>query len=327
MNGPPRVDLSQTAPEPYPDLPADRTRWILRHRPDLSQARAALPIDRASHWIQESEPDASGVLRPGLTVFLTNRECPWRCLMCDLWKHTVETEMPSGAIPNQISHALNSAQTLQPLHWIKLYNAGSFFDPRAFPRADRPVIAQQCRGFRRIIVENHPRLPSNECVQFRDEAQTELEVAMGLETAHPETLARLNKGMTREDFARAANSLRSQGIFLRAFLLIQPPFLLGDDALEWACRSMEFVWDHGVETVSLIPTRFGNGALERLSALGQFRPPSIETVSAAFEYGLRCRRGRVFLDLWDLPKLIPDPIAERHWRKRFEQMNRTQCAE
>ena len=48
---------------------------------------------------------------------------------------------------------------------------------------------------------------------------------MGLETAHPDALARLNKGCTLDDFARAARALAAHGVGLRVFLLVHPPFV------------------------------------------------------------------------------------------------------
>ena len=47
-----------------------------------------------------------GTVIPGAAVFLTNRECPWRCVMCDLWKNTLAESVPIGAIPAQIDFAL-----------------------------------------------------------------------------------------------------------------------------------------------------------------------------------------------------------------------------
>ena len=73
------------------------------------------------------------------TIFLTNRECPWKCLMCDLWKNTLEDSVPPGAIPEQIREAL---RVLPPARRIKLYNAGSFFDGRAVPPEDHAAIAE-----------------------------------------------------------------------------------------------------------------------------------------------------------------------------------------
>jgi len=67
---------------------------------------------------------------PVATIFLTNRECPWRCVMCDLWKNTLIDSVPLGAIPSQIDYAL---ARLPAARQIKLYNSGSFFDTQAIP--------------------------------------------------------------------------------------------------------------------------------------------------------------------------------------------------
>ena len=71
----------------------------------------------------------------------------------------------------------------------------------------------------------------------------QLEVAVGLETAHPEVLARLNKKMTLDAFRRAADFLAEHDIALRVFVLLSPPFMPADEALEWACRSLDLAAD------------------------------------------------------------------------------------
>ena len=89
-------------------------------------------------------------------ILLTNKECPWRCLMCDLWKHTLTRSVPPGAIPRQIDYALSRLQA-RP-EQVKLYNSGSFFDRAAVPLADYPAIAQRVSFASRLVVECHPRL-------------------------------------------------------------------------------------------------------------------------------------------------------------------------
>ena len=128
----------------------------------------------------------AAAVEPVATIFLTNRECPFRCLMCDLWRNTLSETVPLGAIPAQIDHALLK---LPPARQLKLYNSGSFFDPQAIPPADYGAIAQRANRFERLIVENHPALTGDACLRFRDLLSGKLEIAMGLETAHPEVLA------------------------------------------------------------------------------------------------------------------------------------------
>ncbi len=42
------------------------------------------------------------------------------------------------------------------------------------------------------------------------------------------------------------------------------------EALEWAVKSAEFAFNSGINVVSLIPTRPGNGALDRLMEARDF---------------------------------------------------------
>ena len=278
----------------YPDRQEELDRWILERRPAKNSLDPLVPYA----FFNERECSAQGDIIDVSTVLLTNRECPWRCLMCDLWKNTLAERTPAGAIPAQIKYAV---ARLDAADEIKLYNSGSFFDRSAVPIADYGSVADLVSGFRNVIVESHPALIGEDTFRFRDLVRGNLEVAMGLETAHEPVLARLNKRMTLEQFRSAAEKLTRESIALRAFVLVKPPFTTEEEALYWACRSMDFAFDCGARAVSLIPVRAGNGAMETLQEAGQFSPPRLETVEKAFEYGLSCGRGRVFVDLWDLP--------------------------
>ena len=184
-----------------------------------------------------------------------------------------------------------------------------------------------------MIVENHPALTGDDCLRFRDLLRGRLEVAMGLETAHPETLARLNKRMTLEQFSRAANFLRRNGMDLRVFILVQPPYMPAGEALHWAARSLNFAMEHGATAATLIPTRGGNGVMEELMADGRFAVPALCTLESAMEYGLGLRAGRVFADLWGLSPSCAHCHAPRIARLRkmnlgqvvLEKIACTQC--
>src|SRR5580658_1368108 len=222
----------------FPVIGAERDAWILARRPERNDVDPFQPYA----FLVEDERAASGEVVPVATVFLTNRECPWRCLMCDLWLNTLVESVPIGAIPTQIDYALHR---LHSARQIKLYNSGSFFDPRAIPTHDHPAIATRVAAFERVIVECHPALVSDNCVEFKNRVSGKLEVAMGLETAHPEILKQLNKRMTIEQFKAAAQFLRQNDIDLRVFILVKPPFMREDEALEWAVRSLEFAFECG----------------------------------------------------------------------------------
>ncbi len=305
----------------YPDTPAEQTRWITARR----QARNTVDARTPYAFLNELERAQNGEIVPVATLFLTNRECPFRCLMCDLWSNTLTHRVAEGDIPGQIDLALSQ---LPPARQIKLYNSGSFFDARAIPPADYPAIAARLSSFERVIVESHPAFVGEDCTAFRqlldENGAGRLEVAMGLETANPEVLARLNKGITLKIFRRAAQKLREQNIALRVFILVKPPFQDEAQALEWAVKSLDFAFDCGAAVACLIPTREGNGALEALRAQGNWSPPRLATLEAAANYGASLQRGRVFADLWDLERFSTCATCFPARRERLGAMNLTQ---
>ena len=312
--------MKLTMPSSYPAATTERSSWIVDRRP----ARAQVDPNRPYAFLVEEECSAEREVVPVATIFLTNRECPWRCVMCDLWRNTLIEPVPVGAIPRQIDYAL--AQ-LPPARQIKLYNSGSFFDSKAIPFADYAAIASRIQGFERTIVESHPSLVAESCIKLRDILPHRLEVAMGLETVHPEILDRLNKRMTLDQFSDAAVFLKRNDIDLRVFILVQPPFMKPEESLHWAQRSLDFAFDCGATAATLIPTRGGNGAMETLAQQGEFVPPTLKTVEDAGHYGLGQMRGRVFVDLWNMsnasmhcPVCLPKRIARLHEMNLFQQI-------
>jgi radical SAM enzyme (TIGR01210 family) len=303
--------------QPLPHLGDD---WILSRRP----LRNPLTPNRPYAYLVEPEAAGDGRVVDVATIFLTNRECPYRCLMCDLWKNTLETSVAPGQIPEQIRWALTQLPAAQHL---KLYNAGSFFDNKAITPEDDAEIARLADAFERLVVECHPRLVGHRCREFRRRLSSEFEVALGLETVHPDVLPRLNKGMTLADFAAAVHTLRAADTHVRAFILVRPPFLTDKEGLEWACRSLDYAFGLGVECCSLIPTRGGNGAMEELARTGLFAPPSLDTLEQAMEYGLSLHAGRVLVDLWDIAGVSPQAERRSERIARLGRMNLTQRVE
>jgi len=302
----------------YPSAPEEQDRWILARR----GPRNLLDATRPYAQIHEEEPDDSRAPVPVSTIFLTDRECPWRCLMCDLWRNTLTEPVADGAIAGQIAYALSR---LPPARWVKLYNAGSFFDRKAIPPGDHEPIAKLLLGFERVIVESHPALVGKPSLDFRDRLEASFEVALGLETVHPDVLPRLNKRMTLDDFRRAASFLRENGIAVRAFVLLGLPFIGEEESLDWACRSAEFAFDCGASVVSIIPTRTGNGALDVLEKRGEFVPPGLAALERALAFGLALGRGRVLADLWDLGRLLRCDVCFASREQRLWRMNLAQA--
>lgn len=311
-------------------------------KPRPERSRRILDVFRPQQFFVEQERAESGEVVSVATVFLTNRECPWRCIYCDLWKNTTAETVPLGAIPAQIDLALTQLwrDELRESHFeekrsgtrgdrpsnvkqIKLYNAGSFFDPKAIPPEDLPAIAERVSGFERVIVECHPALVGESALRFRGLlSAAKLEVAMGLEIADDEILSKLNKRMTLAMFRRASEFLVRNGIAVRAFVIVKPPFVRSEKAaLAFAQRSIDFAFDCGATVVSLIPARFGATELQALAQSGDFAPPKLATLEASLGYGVSLHRGRVFADLWNLESFADCSVCFAARRARLNEIN------
>ena len=263
--------------------------------------REALSAEQPYLVVEEREPDGNGGQVDTTTVFLTASECPIGCSMCDLYRYTLATATPPGAIPRQMDMALGDRSPPQRTlrAWIKLYNSGNFFDPRSIPPADYASIAARCEPFSRVVVENHPRFGTDRARRFRDLINAPLEVAVGLETVQPRWLNRLEKQMSRDDFDRYARWLRNEGVDLRVFVIIGVPGVSALESTRWARLTARHAIACGARHVSLIPARSGhgwNGCAEQLPKL------SVDAILELRRAAIMDADGRaaITIDLWDL---------------------------
>ncbi|MBN2349163.1 MAG: hypothetical protein JXJ22_10015 [Bacteroidales bacterium] len=300
----------------FPDFRVD-DQWIVTHRGKKNKLDPYKPYA----FLIEKEYTVTGSVEDTAVIFLTNSECPFHCLMCDLWKNTTDTPVPVGAIPKQIEWALTN---LPPAKHLKLYNSGNFFDAQAIPEQDYGAIAAVVRNFKTVLVENHPKLINEKCLRFRDMLKPDLQIAMGLETVHPKVLLKLNKRMEQNEFLHAVHFLKNNGILSRAFILLNPPFLIDEEGVYWAKKSLDFAFRAGVECCTVIPTRGGNGALEILAQNNFFSPPKIRSLEEVMEYGLQLNAGRVFSDIWDIEKFSDCPECFGLRKNRLLEMNLNQ---
>jgi radical SAM enzyme (TIGR01210 family) len=231
---------------------------------------------------------------------------------------------PRGSLPAQLERALGdeSVRRARPRR-VKLYNASNFFDPRAVPPEDLPVLANLLERFDAVTVECHPRLVGAACLEFAGRLSGRLEVAMGIETVHPEALARLNKDVTLDDFDRAADSLRRAQIGIRAFALVGAPFIERSEQASWVSQSAAHAAEEGAEVVALIPVRGGNGELERLAATGDFIPPTLADLERALESSLDASGAIVIADLWDAEGLPGCRACRKARIERLRGINRS----
>ena len=302
---------------------SDKTDHPINDQWIVSSSGNKNPVDplKPYGWLSEKERTVSGSIEDTGIIFLTNRECPFHCLMCDLWKNTTDERAVAGTIPGQIRYAL---EKMPGVRHIKLYNSGSFFDTRAIPEEDYKEIASILKNCETVIVESHPRLINDKCLRLRDMLVPQLHVAMGLETVNRGILSMLNKQMTPEDFSNSVSFLTNHGILARAFILLRPPLLTEEEGIFWAERSIDFAFTSGVECCTIIPVREGNGAMDLLKNRGDFSLPDILSLEQVLEYGIGLKKGRVFADVWDLNHFSKCNECIDQRINRLTKMNLTQ---
>lgn len=290
--------------------------WRALRPPKAALDPFALPV-----WQLEEERQPDGRTASSLTVFLIGRECPYTCVYCGLWQHTLDGDTPPGALPRQLDLALAAARSAAgappgspPGAWkvqqLKLYNASNYFDARAVPPEDDAAIALRCAGFAKVVVESHARLLGPRCTALGEALGGRLQVAIGFESAHPAVLARIGKGVTIADLRRAAAFLAAAGIGLRAFVLVGAPFLDRDERPEWTRRTCELALELGAEQVVLIPLRPSPGILELLVGRGEVALPDLEEVAETVQLCAPLAPSRILLDTWDLARLATPGTGE-----------------
>jgi len=298
----------------------------IRHR------RAPKPfVDpwKAHGSIIESERRPDGRLERTLTIFLSGAECPFTCSFCDLWRYTIDGPTPTGALPKQIADTLATLEPPLPDR-IKLYNASNFFDKRAVPPVDVPRIGEQCASFAGVTVESHANTIGASTLEFARTLAANgsgLEIAMGLETIHPDGRAHLNKRLDLERFDAAAELLVANDIALRVFVLLGAPYVPEDESMEWVVRAVDYARQRGASLVSIIPMRAGNGEMERLAELGHFTPPKLADIEAVLDRCVAWSDVAITVDLWDIERFVWCDACRARRVERLHRMNLSGRAE
>jgi archaeosine synthase beta-subunit len=268
----------------------------------LRAPKPAVDAWKAHGALVETERRPGGSVERTCTIFLAGSECPFTCSFCDLWRYTIDGPTPAGALPRQIGAALASLDAAA-VDRVKLYNASNFFDRRAVPAADVPLIAALCEPFGGVTVESHASTVGPLALEFAGRLRGRLEVAIGLETVHRAALARLNKRLDLDRFERAARFLADNAMDLRVFVLLGAPNVPAAAAVEWAVRGTSYAAERGAAVVSIVPVRGGNGELERLAALGRFAPPTLRQLEQTLDACAGIGPDVVTADLWDAERL------------------------
>ncbi len=247
------------------------------------------PTEPTRVWLDEDlTPD--GPVH-SLTIILNTGGCRWAraggCTMCGYVAESVEGGTVSHeALMNQIEIALDREreEADRPAEMIKIYTSGSFLDEREVPAETREAIAETFADRDRIVLETLPDFVEPERLAPFTEAGLATDIAIGLETATDRVRHDcVNKYFDFADFREATEVAEAAGVGVKAYLLLKPPFLSEQEAIDDMVRSVERVAPY-VHTVSMNPTNVQRYTLvDDLHFEGGYRPPWLWSVTEVLE--------------------------------------------
>jgi archaeosine synthase beta-subunit len=232
--------------------------------------------------------------------------CTWDhvggCTMCN---YGFGEHISASTAVESVRAALESLT--EPADELMISPSGGMWDPREAPTSALVPIYKLASEIkpRRFFVETRAETVTEERIAELRQAfpDTELAVELGLESSHDGILAYcVNKGSGNQQFLRAADMLRGQGILVYANVSLGTAFLDRPMAVRDAVSTVRWALDHGATNAVVFPLHVKPFTLlQVLQQHGEYEPVS----------------------LWDLVEVLnalgPDlsPKVEIAWYKSY----------
>lgn len=165
--------------------------------------------------------------------------------------------------------------------FVKIYTSGSFLDTDEIPVTVRDRVFDEFSACERILFESRPEFITEDVLKTLPKNVT---VALGLESADPEVLKKsIRKGFTPDDSRKAGMRIKDAGLSVRTYLLLKPPYLTENQAIEDTVASAIFADEYSDE-ISINPTNVQRRTqVEYLWKRGEYRPPWIWSLMEVFK--------------------------------------------
>jgi len=246
-------------------------------------------IDRPiSFWIKEDR--LRNEKGKEFTIILRTRGCSWAlgdnggCSMCGYLQDSYMNKVEDKYIIQQFDYAfqkkIEEISNSKEYFSIKLYNSGSFLDDDEISEEVRYKI------FKKIAeVPNITEIVIESRVEYIEEFKIKqltrilkekyLEIAIGLESTDDYIRNNyINKGLVFQDFINSIKLLKSCNVGIRVYLLLKPPFLNEQAAIDDCIKSINELIDLKVNTISINPVNIQKDSLvEYLWRQNRYRSP------------------------------------------------------
>lgn len=220
-----------------------------------------------------------GVQVKAHTIVFQTRGCYWGvkggCTMCGYI-------YDSGSVPptgEDLLRQFDSVKGRIDGGIVKIFTSGSFFDSREIPVEVRETILSGLNA-EKVIIETRPEFVTEKNLTHAKSFFKRIEVAIGLETSSdPIRLNCINKGFTFADFVKAAETAKANGVTVKAYLMLKPPFLTEKDAMEDIVKSVMDASQYA-QTISINLCNIQRGTLvDELFYRKAYRPPWLWSIA------------------------------------------------
>lgn len=222
-----------------------------------------------------------------LRIILCSNGCSIpTCVMCPFPNEAVD---PSY-IKINTEHYLEQIKTALVKHQnhevLSIYNDGSFFSESELPEQARQAIYSTVKkyGCKYLMVESLPLFITRNKLKEAAELlgqEVKLIVGIGLQSFSDEIRnSCIRTVVSKDDFLQAHELLQEFDYAAKSYLMIKPPFVLEEEAIIDAVEGTRWLYNNGVEDITLCPMRIAkNTILYELYLLKLYSAPKLTTVA------------------------------------------------
>ncbi len=174
-----------------------------------------------------------------------------------------------------------------PISWIRINQEGNYTNMNEMHIDAQEMIlrlAMSIKGVKRITIESRPQYLNEFIVKRLYEifkySDVELEIGMGVEAENDVVRnVCINKQGTDKQFVETAKLLKMYNIHPLAYILLKPPFLTEQEAIEEAIATAHFAAEIGYERISFEPMSIHQYTLvDLLKEIGLYKAPWLWSV-------------------------------------------------
>jgi radical SAM enzyme (TIGR01210 family) len=171
---------------------------------------------------------------------------------------------------------------LHEIEAVKIFNSGSFIDPKEVPLDSQKIIMEKIatlENIKEIIIESRPEyinLHKKELNELVDIVRGRpIWIGVGLETSNDYVnQSYINKGFNFDQFVTCVKNAEECGAYVKSYILLKPPFMTENEAIEDATQSIIDSFEAGSKVISLNPvTVHGDTLVDVLYKKRLFSPP------------------------------------------------------